>query len=71
MTKYKSPLSVLVLIYHQISGKVLMLQRNDDQEFWQSVTGSLEEGETPYQAAIREVKRETGLDIFSRKFTTL
>ncbi|MFD0965490.1 dihydroneopterin triphosphate diphosphatase [Seminibacterium arietis] len=63
MTKYKSPLSVLVLIYHQISGKVLMLQRNDDQEFWQSVTGSLEEGETPYQAAIREVKEETGLDI--------
>ncbi|ELO92801.1 dihydroneopterin triphosphate pyrophosphatase, partial [Salmonella enterica subsp. enterica serovar Enteritidis str. 6.0562-1] len=33
-----------------------MLQRRDDPDFWQSVTGSIEEGETALQAAVREVK---------------
>lgn len=40
-----------------------MLQRNDDESFWQSVTGSLELGETPKQTALREVREETGIDI--------
>ena len=40
-----------------------MLQRNDDGDFWQSVTGSLESGETPTQTALREVREETGIDI--------
>lgn len=60
---YKNPESVLVIIYHQTTKDVLMLRRKDDPTFWQSVTGSLEQGETPYQAAIREVKEETGIDI--------
>jgi len=30
--------------------------------FWQSVTGSLEPGETHRQAAVREVREETGID---------
>lgn len=42
-----------------------MLQRQDDLSFWQSVTGSIENGETPTHAAIREVKEETGFDIFA------
>ena len=42
---YKNPNSVLVVIYAQNSGRVLMLQRQDDSEFWQSVTGSLEPNE--------------------------
>lgn len=42
---------------------VLMLQRNDDSNFWQSVTGSLEENELPVDAAKREVLEETGIDI--------
>lgn len=42
-----------------------MLQRQDDVSFWQSVTGSIENGETPTHAAIREVKEETGFDIFA------
>lgn len=41
---YKRPESVLVVIYANSSGRVLMLQRRDDPDFWQSVTGSLEEG---------------------------
>ena len=56
--RYKQPVSVLVVIYAKDTGRVLMLQRRDDPDFWQSVTGSLEEGETASQAAMREVKEE-------------
>lgn len=41
---YKLPVSVLVVIYAEDTKRVLMLQRRDDPDFWQSVTGSLEEG---------------------------
>ncbi|OOF81571.1 dihydroneopterin triphosphate diphosphatase [Rodentibacter caecimuris] len=61
--KYKNPYSILVLIYAQSSGRVLMLQRQDDPTFWQSVTGSLEENETPCQAVIRELWEEVRLKI--------
>lgn len=60
---YKLPESVLVVIYARSSGRVLMLRRRDDPEFWQSVTGSLEDGESPLDTALREVKEETGIDI--------
>ncbi|MDY4479111.1 MAG: dihydroneopterin triphosphate diphosphatase [[Pasteurella] aerogenes] len=63
--KYKNPHSVLVVIYCSATKRVLMLQRQDDVSFWQSVTGSIENGETPTHAAIREVKEETGFDIFA------
>ncbi len=43
---YKRPVSILVVIYAQDTKRVLMLQRRDDPDFWQSVTGSVEEGET-------------------------
>ncbi len=59
---YKRPESVLVVIY-TCDHRVLMLQRLDNPDFWQSVTGSLEGGETPYETAIREVLEETGIDI--------
>ncbi len=42
--QYKRPVSVLVVIYAEDTKRVLMLQRRDDPDFWQSVTGSLEEG---------------------------
>ena len=58
---YKQPVSVLVLI-HTVDLQVLLLERADKKGFWQSVTGSLEDGETPHDAAIREVAEETGLD---------
>ena len=62
---YKNPNSVLVVIYAESTNRVLMLQRKDDLDFWQSVTGTLEEGETSWQAAVREVKEETGIDIIA------
>ncbi|ORM75050.1 dihydroneopterin triphosphate diphosphatase [Pantoea wallisii] len=60
---YKHPVSVLVVIFARDTGRVLMLQRRDDASFWQSVTGSLEPGETPAQAAQREVAEELAIDI--------
>jgi len=58
---YKNPVSALVLIYTP-DLQVLLMERADKAGFWQSVTGSLENGETSYEAAIREVREETGLD---------
>lgn len=50
------------MLIHTIDLQVLIMERADKPGFWQSVTGSLEAGETPMQTAIREVKEETGLD---------
>ena len=58
---FKQPVSSLVLIYRD-DFKVLLMERADKKGFWQSVTGSLEENETPRDAAIREVFEETGID---------
>ena len=58
---FKTPISALVLI-HTTDLQVLIMERADKKGFWQSVTGSLEHGETPRQAAVREVLEETGLD---------
>ena len=57
---FKTPVSALVVI-HTPDLQVLLLERADRKNFWQSVTGSIEAGETPYEAAIREVHEETGL----------
>jgi dATP pyrophosphohydrolase len=58
---YKIPISVLVVI-HTPDLQVLLLERADHPGFWQSVTGSQDEGETLRQTAAREVAEETGLD---------
>lgn len=63
MQTFKKPESVLVVIYCQTTLRCLMMQRKDDPNFWQSVTGSLENNELPIETAIREVNEETGIDI--------
>ena len=57
---FKRPQSVLVVICTR-GGEFLMLRRTSPSTFWQSVTGSLGPGESPRNAALREVREETGL----------
>lgn len=56
----KRPISVLVVV-HTVNLEVLLLERADHPGYWQSVTGSLEAGESPREAAMRELGEETGL----------
>jgi dATP pyrophosphohydrolase len=58
---YKLPFSVLVLI-HTAELEVLLMERADRPGFWQSVTGSLHDGESCRDTALREVREETGID---------
>ena len=59
---YKIPQSVLVVI-HTPALDVLLIQRADAPDFWQSVTGSKDRlGERFRTTAAREVLEETGLD---------
>ena len=57
---YKTPISALVVIYTK-QLDILLLSRADKSNFWQSVTGSLEQDESPIQTAKREVLEETGI----------
>jgi len=58
---YKIPVSTLVVV-HTPGLRVLLLERADYPQQWQSVTGSQEPGETLAETAVRELKEETGLD---------
>jgi len=51
---------VLIVIY-TAAGEFLLLERRRPPGFWQSVTGSLEWGETADAAARRELIEETGI----------
>lgn len=59
-TSLKRPVSVLVVL-HDGKGHALLLQRHGEKVLWQSVTGSIEEGESLETAALREVREETGI----------
>ncbi|QKM61266.1 dihydroneopterin triphosphate diphosphatase [Polynucleobacter arcticus] len=61
----KIPISVLVVIYRS-NGEVLLIERADRLNFWQSVTGSIDTLDEDLKlAASREVLEETGIDIQS------
>ena len=68
MTRYKQPISVLVVIYTPTL-QVLLLERAAHPGFWQSVTGSREDNEQLIDTARREVMEETGLDTTRYKLT--
>jgi dihydroneopterin triphosphate diphosphatase len=56
----RRPESVLIVIY-TVNSEFLLIERRKPPGFWQSVTGSLEWGESPQHAAAREVLEETGI----------
>jgi dihydroneopterin triphosphate diphosphatase len=60
MQQFRRPESVLIVI-HTEAKEFLLLERRKPAGFWQSVTGSLEWGETPDRAARRELMEETGI----------
>jgi 8-oxo-dGTP pyrophosphatase MutT (NUDIX family) len=65
----KLPLSVLVVV-HTAELDVLLLERAARPGFWQSVTGSLDRSDEPFElAATREVREETGIDARSGRLS--
>lgn len=60
MAGTKRPVSVLVLI-HDPNLNILLLERAAHPGYWQSVTGSQEDGEPLIETARREVGEETGI----------
>lgn len=59
--RYKQPISTLVVVYTP-ELDVLLIERADYADHWQSVTGSQEPGESLAQTATRELREETGID---------
>jgi dihydroneopterin triphosphate diphosphatase len=60
LQQFRRPESVLIVIYTE-GGEYLLLERLRPPKFWQSVTGSMEWGESADAAARREVLEETGI----------
>ncbi len=58
--KYKTPVSVLVVI-HSPTLECLLIERARHPGYWQSVTGSQEDAEAFFTTAMREVFEETGI----------
>lgn len=59
--QYKQPISALIVVYTEALD-VLLLERADYPDAWQSVTGSRDGEESLRETAIREVAEETGID---------
>ena len=70
MEKYKTPISVLVVVYTP-DLQVLLLERADHPGYWQSITGSQNQGEELLQTAARETAEETGIDTANYLLTDL
>lgn len=54
---------VRVIILDDKKNMLLVRQRHDDKDIWMVPGGSIEEDENAAQAAVREVREETGLDV--------
>jgi dihydroneopterin triphosphate diphosphatase len=61
LARSKQPCSALVVVYTPTL-EVLLLERADFPDYWQSVTGSSEPGEPIAETAVRELREETGID---------
>lgn len=69
-----SPRIAVSAVYIVHNDKILLLHRQDNKSQgnkWGIPGGKVDKGETPLQAAIREVKEETGYDISKQPIETL
>ncbi|MCB1713182.1 MAG: NUDIX hydrolase [Candidatus Riesia sp.] len=57
--------SVGSIIMNENEDKILMIERNKFPYGWACIAGHIDEGETPEDALVREVKEESGLDIIT------
>ena len=60
--------TIQVIIFRRNKeNKILLLKRTKERGgFWQTISGRIEEGEKPVEAAKREVKEETGINNYKR-----
>jgi dihydroneopterin triphosphate diphosphatase len=65
---YKIPRSTMIVVYNEHM-EVLLIERADRPGYWQSVTGSQDEGESLLDTAKREVMEETGIDAGGHELT--
>jgi len=71
METRKAKLAATALIYQQQDGdkimdsKLLGVSRKDNHKLFGLPGGKVDEGETTYDAMVREVKEETGIDVLS------
>lgn len=62
VTAAPAPRPTVSVVVTRADGRVLLLERTTERGgFWQPVTGRVEAGESPQQAAQRELREETGL----------
>ena len=66
----KIPISTQIIVFTN-QKQILLLQRKDNPNYWQSVTGSLEINEAPRDCAIRELYEETNLNAYQYNFFSL
>lgn len=64
--------SVEVWVYAPIKQAFLILRvENETDAFWQPITGGIEAGERPIEAALREIQEETSLTLAAEHLTFL